>query len=139
MNIEIPSDFNVLAKARLFSQKRIHSQINTTGWTKKKCDLKPAWKAWGCESCLTSRTGLLYCTVPYCTVLYSTVPYCNVLYHTVLSHITGLDQYTPLSEVNQATYAWSFRQKVSWVGGDIAIISSRGPGRPREFIFSWTW
>ena len=38
-------------------------------------------------------------------VLYHIVPYC------------GLDQYTPLVEVNQAIYAWSFRQKVLWVGG----------------------
>ena len=39
----------------------------------------------------------------YCTVLYHIVPYC------------GLDQYTPLVEVNQAICAWSFRQKVFWV------------------------
>ena len=55
------------------------------------------------------------CTALYCTILYCTVPYC------------GLDQYTPLVEVNQAIYAWSFRQKVLWwvvvvVGGGIAII-----------------
>ena len=43
------------------------------------------------------------CTVLCCTVLYHIVPYC------------GLDQYTPLVEVNQAICAWSFRQKVFWV------------------------
>ena len=65
----------------------------------------------------SSVLSVLYCTIPYCTVLYHIVPYC------------GLDQYTPLVEVNQAIYAWSFRQKVFWVVvvvvvvvGDIAII-----------------
>ena len=59
----------------------------------------------------------LYCTVPYCTVLYCTVLYCSFSCW-----------YTPL---NQAIYAWSFRQKFyGGGGGDIAIIasSSRGPG-----------
>ena len=50
----------------------------------------------------SSVLSVLYCTILYCTVLYHIVPYC------------GLDQYTPLVEVNQAIYAWSFRQKVLW-------------------------
>ena len=62
----------------------------------------------------SSVLSVLYCTIPYCTVLYHIVPYC------------GLDQYTPLVEVNQAICAWSFRQKVFWwvvvVVGGIAII-----------------
>ena len=52
-------------------------------------------------------------TITNLTVLYHIVPNC------------GLDQYTPLVEVNQAIYAWSFRQKVFWWvggGGGIAII-----------------
>ena len=52
---------------------------------------------------------MLYYTELYCTVPYS----------------TGLDQHTPLVEVNQAIYNWSIRQKVFWVvggGGGIAII-----------------
>ena len=40
---------------------------------------------------LTLSEPQLYCTVPYST---------------------GLHQYTPLVEVNQAIYAWSFTQKV---------------------------
>ena len=72
---------------------------------------------------------VLYCTVLYCIVLYCIVLYCIVLYCIVLycTYSTGLDQYTPLVEVNQAICAWSFRQKVFWVVvvvvvGDIAII-----------------
>ena len=67
---------------------------------------------------ISTMAPLCLCTVLYCTILYCTVPYC------------GLDQYTPLVEVNQAIYAWSFRQKVFWwwVGGGgipIIVISSR--------------
>ena len=50
---------------------------------------------------MSSWEWLLYCTVLHCTVLY--LPYC---YFSCW--------YTPL---NQAIYAWSFRQKVCWVGG----------------------
>ena len=65
-----------------------------------------------------------FCTVLYCTVLYCTIPYYTESYY-YFSY-----WYIPL---NQAIYAWSFRQKFAgWVvvGGDIAIIasSSRGPG-----------
>ena len=69
---------------------------------------------------------VLYRTVPYCTVLYHTVPYCTVLYCTV-TYCSVSCWYTPL---NQAIYAWSFRQKFSgWWVGDIAIIASSSRSR----------
>ena len=42
----------------------------------------------------SSMSAVLYCTALYCTVVFS-----KLLIH-----------YTPLVEVNQAIYAWSFRQ-----------------------------
>ena len=69
-------------------------------------------------------TTALYCTlvchaVLYCTVLYHTVLYCTVLYRTVLyCTVTSLSDTHLLIKL----YAWSFRQKVCWVGG-IAIIA----------------
>ena len=60
----------------------------------------------------TEMTTVLYCTVQlYCTVLYCTILYCTVLYHTEYCYFSCW--YTPL---NQAIYAWSFRQKVLWGG-----------------------
>ena len=42
-----------------------------------------------------------------CTVQYHIMEYCTTCYF--------YSWYTPLVEVNQAIYAWSFRQKVFWV------------------------
>ena len=51
-----------------------------------------------------SLLSVLHRTVTYCPVLYYTVPICTVL-HSTVQYSTGLDQYTPLVEVNQAIYA----------------------------------
>ena len=78
------------------------------------------------DYCTVLYTSVPYCTVLYHTVLYSTVPYCTVQYCTILySTVTSLSDTHLLIKL----YAWSFRQKVLWWVGGIAIIASSSRSR----------
>ena len=61
-------------------------------------DIKPAWKAWGCESCLTS---LPYLTEPYWVIL---GPSGSLLCHWALLSITG----TYLALLSLTGSYWAF-------------------------------